>query len=103
LLAEFPDAEDADTSAFWLEYRRLMFHRVAEQVKREVRKTTWQSFWMTAIGGQKPEQVAEELGVSLGSVYTAKCRVVARIRAKIAELDVDDDCTFELNEQPKIF
>jgi RNA polymerase sigma-70 factor (ECF subfamily) len=99
LLADLPDSEETDASAFWLEYRRLMFHRVAEQVKREVRESTWRSFWMTTIGGQKPEQVAQELGVSVGSVYTAKCRVVARIRAKIAELDVDGDCSLELNEE----
>jgi RNA polymerase sigma-70 factor (ECF subfamily) len=99
LLTELPDSRDADASAFWLEYRRLMFQRVAEQVKREVRESTWEAFWMTTIGGQKPEQVAAELGVSVGSVYTAKCRVVARIRARIAELDEDDACTLELNEE----
>jgi RNA polymerase sigma factor (sigma-70 family) len=102
LLSDVADSDTPDASAFWLEYRRLMFQRVAEQVKREVRETTWRSFWMTAIGGQKPEQVAEELGISVGSVYTAKCRIVARIRAKVAELDVDDPCTFELQEDTDI-
>jgi RNA polymerase sigma-70 factor (ECF subfamily) len=99
LLAELPDSEETDASAFLLEYRRLVFHRVAEQVKREVRKTTWQAFWMTTLEAQKPEQVAQVLGVSVGSVYTAKCRVVARIRAKIADLDVDDSCTLELEKR----
>jgi RNA polymerase sigma factor (sigma-70 family) len=99
LLVDLPDSDDSEASAFWLEYRRLMFHRVAEQVKREVREHTWQSFWRTTMGGQKPEQVADQLGISVGSVYTAKCRVVARIRAKVAELDEDDVCTFQLNHR----
>ncbi|MEM7478589.1 MAG: hypothetical protein AAF483_26700, partial [Planctomycetota bacterium] len=52
-----------------------------------VRELTWLSFCKTAVEGQKAEQVSQELGIPVGSVYTAKCRIVARIRAKIAELD----------------
>ena len=68
-----------------------MFDWASEQVKSEVRDVTWKSFCMTAVDGQKAEQVAATLRVPVGSVYTAKCRVVARIRSKIQELNDEFD------------
>ena len=86
MLDAVPDDEQA-TSLFELQYRRSLFHWAADQVKSEVRESTWRSFWKTAVEGLKAEQVAEELETNVGSVYTAKCRVVARLKEKIAQLD----------------
>ncbi len=87
LLADLPETAADGEAAFWSEYRRALMHWAAEQVKPEVRETTWKSFWMTAIEGQKPEDVALTLGISVGNVYTGKCRVVARIRKLVKQLD----------------
>lgn len=91
VLANVPHSDEAEAEAFQREYRRALFSWAAEQVRPDVREGTWRSFWMTAIDGQKPEQVAKELKLSVGTVYTAKCRVVARIRAMIARVDDDAD------------
>ena len=88
----------AEATEFGLEYRRALFHWAADQVRLEVRDATWRSFWMTAVEGLKPEQVAEELEVSVGTVYTAKCRVVARLKDKIVTYDQDDVDESELTE-----
>lgn len=90
LLTELPD-QPADASDFWLEYRRTLFRYVSAIVKDEVRPATWDAFWQTAVEGRKPEEVSQELGMSVGGVYTAKCRVVARVRAKLADLDDPDE------------
>jgi RNA polymerase sigma factor (sigma-70 family) len=87
LLNNRSQSDNAEAAAFQLEYRRSLFQWAIEQVRPEVREPTWRSFWLTAIEGQPPECVARELKLSIGTVYTAKCRVVARIRAKIAEVD----------------
>lgn len=71
------------------EFRRSLFEWAAQQVQAEVRPVTWQVFELTAIRGQSADQVAAQLKISVGNVYTAKCRVVARIRARIAELGED--------------
>ncbi|MFK7765684.1 MAG: RNA polymerase sigma factor [Mariniblastus sp.] len=86
LLSEVPNPQTAETT-FEFEYQSSLFDWASKRVKSEVREVTWLSFCLTAIDGQKAEHVAEKLGVSVGSVYTAKCRVVARIRAMIATLD----------------
>ena len=90
-LQQMPDGSEDQQSEFDVEYRRSLFDWASEQVKREVRDITWKSFCMTAVNGRKAEQVAAELGIPVGSVYTAKCRVVARIRSKIQELNDEFD------------
>ena len=90
-LSQLPDGSEGQQAEFDAEYRRSLFDWASRQVKREVRDITWKSFCMTAIDGQKAEHVATTLGIPVGSVYTAKCRVVARIRSKIQELDEEFD------------
>ncbi|MFK7820217.1 MAG: RNA polymerase sigma factor [Planctomycetaceae bacterium] len=90
-LSQLPDGSEDQHGDFDEEYRKSLFDWASKQVKREVRDVTWKSFRMTAIDGQKAEQVATTLGVPIGSVYTAKCRVVARIRSKIDELSGEFD------------
>jgi RNA polymerase sigma-70 factor (ECF subfamily) len=87
MLLEVPDRESLQELSFEDEYQKSLFDWASKQVKSEVREVTWMSFCLTAIDGHKAEQVAESLGIPVGSVYTAKCRVVARIRAKIADMD----------------
>jgi len=77
------------SAAFQLEWKRSLFEWASIQVKGEVRPSTWSAFCLTAIEGRKADSVAEELGLSIGSVYTAKCRVVARIRNLIEEWEAD--------------
>lgn len=78
-----PDPSLEDATAFDLEYGRSVYAWAADSVRTEVRANTWQAFERTAVQGQSAEAAATELGMSVGSVYTAKCRVMARIRAKV--------------------
>ncbi|MCR9245884.1 MAG: sigma-70 family RNA polymerase sigma factor [bacterium] len=80
------DPRSSHETALDLEYRRALFEWAATHVRSEVRDTTWQAFQLTAVRGRTAEEAAAELGVSTGNVYTAKCRVVARMRARIATL-----------------
>jgi len=67
------------------EWQRWAFCCAAAEVERESQTETWRAFWLTAVEGVAAPSVAEQLGVSVGSVYAAKCRVLARIRARIQE------------------
>lgn len=91
MLAELPSTDEAQASAFQWEYQRAMFQHVAEQVRPEVREATWQAFWLTAVEGRSAERVASQLNLSVGTVYTAKCRVVARIRERISGLEDEEN------------
>ncbi len=89
MLHQVPDSSETPQDIFEAEYRKSLFDWASSQVKSEVRDVTWKSFCMTAIDGLSAEEVAAKLSIPVGSVYTAKCRVVARIRSKIEQLSLD--------------
>ena len=83
-LAEEP--APAQETALWdLEYERRLFEWAAEQVRGEFRDQTWQAFWQTAVHGKQAKDTAEALGMTLGAVYIAKSRVLARLRKEIQQ------------------
>jgi len=79
-LAEHAPASGEAASQFDLEYRREIFRWAASQVRAAVTEKTWQAFRLTSVEGQPNETVARELKMSVGSVYIAKSRVMARLR-----------------------
>jgi RNA polymerase sigma-70 factor (ECF subfamily) len=46
----------------------------------------WQAFWAVTVEGRTPQSVAEELGMSVNSVYLARSRILARLREELAGL-----------------
>jgi RNA polymerase sigma-70 factor (ECF subfamily) len=84
LLREQPAAGD---EALWdQEYEQRLFEWAAEQVRGGFKDQTWQAFWQTAVEGREPRETAANLGMSLGAVYIAKSRVLARLRKQIQEV-----------------
>ena len=83
LLDRVPAPDRPETALFDVEYRRRLFHWAAEQVRGEFRESTWQAFWLTAVEGQDPAAAAEAIGISVGAVYIARSRVMARLQAVI--------------------
>jgi RNA polymerase sigma-70 factor (ECF subfamily) len=89
LLEAQPKLDPSAADLFDLEYRRRLFQWAAEKVENEFTPETWRAFWRTAIDGEKSGRVAESLGMSIGAVYIARSRVMARLRKQI-ELLGDD-------------
>jgi RNA polymerase sigma-70 factor (ECF subfamily) len=82
------EAQPAPTdAALWeQEYEQRLFAWAAEQVRGGFQDSTWQAFWQTAVEGRSPRAVAQALGMSVGAVYIAKSRVLARLREQIQQL-----------------
>jgi DNA-directed RNA polymerase specialized sigma24 family protein len=59
----------------------------ADQVRDEFRDSTWQAFWLTAVEGHDPKAAAQASGISVGAVYIAKSRVMARLKAVIEQVE----------------
>ncbi len=81
-LPEHAEASDGEQ----LDWQRWAFRWGAEQIQRDVQPMTWQAFWLSAVEDLPPERVATKLGIRVGSVYTSKCRVLARIRERVMQL-----------------
>lgn len=71
------------------EYEQRLFAWAAEQVRGEFEEKTWQAFWQTAVEGRAAGEVSQALGLSVGAVYIAKSRVLARLRSQVQELQED--------------
>ncbi len=63
------------------EFDGRLFDWAAQRVRGEVQAPTWEAFWRTASRASPiPCEVAAALGLSVGAVYVAKSRVLARLR-----------------------
>ena len=51
---------------------------------------TWEAFLLTAVEGRPPAQVAARVGLSVGAIYVAKSRVIARLRQEIERMQGDE-------------
>ena len=84
-------AADEQTHTLMMQYRREIFLVAASQIREEFHRETWQAFWSSVVLGQDVQRVAETLNRSRGSVYTARSRVMKRLKDKVQELDLRQD------------
>ena len=78
-------ADSAITQMFEVEIRREAFRWAAKVVQKDVKETTWQAFWLSTIDDLPATEVTRQLGMSVGSVYIARSRVMARLRRAASE------------------
>ncbi len=86
LLEALPADDPSATALFEAEYRKRLFRWAADEVKSGFVPKTWAAFWQTAVEGRTAGDVAAELGMSVGAIYIARSRVLARLRNRIEEL-----------------
>ena len=79
---EPPDAGEDDSPSELEALRR----RALELVRGQVEERTWRAFWLTAIEGQSPNDIAPGLGVSPTAVRMAKSRVLRRLKEQFGDL-----------------
>lgn len=94
LLEEQPNVRDEESVLFEAEYRRGLLAWAAERVRGSFSKAVWQAFWQTGVEGRPVAEVAKSLGMSVGTVYQYKSRVVVRIRREIEQFDGDSRIIF---------
>jgi RNA polymerase sigma-70 factor (ECF subfamily) len=87
-IAESTERDPTDDALMW-EIRRVAFRRAAEIVRPEFVASSWQAFWRSAVTHEPIENVAQELNLSLGAVYTARSRILKRLRETVQEFDLD--------------
>jgi RNA polymerase sigma-70 factor (ECF subfamily) len=91
LLEQLPDqAPEEEDQTQVGQVQAELAQRALALMQRDFEEHTWQAFWKTAIEHKTGPQAAEELGMSVAAVYMAKSRVLRRLRAEFAELDLFD-------------
>ena len=80
-------AADGDLLADWeADYQRALAAQAMERVQGEFQAATWEAFLQTAVEGRTPAQVSARVGLSVGAIYVAKSRVIARLRQEIERM-----------------
>jgi RNA polymerase sigma-70 factor (ECF subfamily) len=90
LMQQQPDDDPASREIVDYEYRAEIFRWAAGQVRPEFQKKTWEAFWWTAVEGEPISKVAEALNLSVGSVYAARSRVMARLKRRVSEVELGE-------------
>ncbi len=80
-------AEPIVDAEFNEDTRRWTFYCAAAVIQKEVNPQHWLAFWMTAIDGKSADEVAVKLNMKAGSVYSAKCRVLAKLKKVIVSME----------------
>jgi RNA polymerase sigma-70 factor (ECF subfamily) len=60
--------------------------RVLEHVRCQFEAQTWTAFWLTAVEGRAPTDLAGELGMTPPAIRQAKSRVLRRLKQEMGEL-----------------
>jgi RNA polymerase sigma factor (sigma-70 family) len=89
LLDSLPDSPSDASDEFNDEYRNEVFRWAADRVRGEFRESTWQAFWRTCVLNESIADVADRLGMSTGSIYVARSRIIARLRVIVEQFESD--------------
>ena len=76
IVAPSDQAEEAED-------RKLLIQRGLELIRDEFSPSVWEAFWQYAVCGRSPTEVAHDLGLRLGTIYSSKSRVLNRLRLEI--------------------
>lgn len=98
-LGKLPSEQQTDAELI-VEARREIVRWAAEQIRTEFTEFTWDIFWKTAMQGVSVAEVAKVSGRSIGAIYVARHRVLARLKEKIAEVSNHWELTLESAQEP---
>ena len=66
-----------------------LWRRGMQLVQAEFEQRTWRAFWRVVVDGQRPLDVAQEMGMSVPTIHQAKSRVLRRLRQQFSDLEKD--------------
>jgi RNA polymerase sigma-70 factor (ECF subfamily) len=82
-----PAGEDKDAAADGVSEGGILARSHLERLRAEFEPRTWEMVTRVVIEGQRPADVAADLGVSVNSVYAAKAKVLARLRQALRDFE----------------
>ena len=79
--------DESQAEAFWeTEFRQNLVNQAFAIMQADFAPQTWKACWELVANEKSAPQVAAELGMTIGSVYAAKVRVMARLREELRDL-----------------
>lgn len=80
-LARIPEEQASD---FWeADYRKQVVSRAMDLMESEFQPKTWQACRRYVMGEASPDELAAEYGLSVWTIYSAKSRLLKRLREEL--------------------
>jgi RNA polymerase sigma-70 factor (ECF subfamily) len=74
------------------QYREELLEEAEVRVRKRLKESTWEVYRLTMSERLEPHEVAERLGIPVGTVYVVRSRVIKHLRQEIKSLsDVDGE------------
>ena len=86
IVSQLEDPHSALSLLWDEEHDRYVLRCLLDLMELEFEASTVQAFRRVALEGATPAEAAQELGLSVGSVYAAKSRILQRLREEAAGL-----------------
>ncbi len=86
MLANLENCVGQDDIFSETQYRQQVVAAAMELLRPEFQPQTWQAFVGHGVENRSAAEVAAELGTTVGAVYSARCRVLARMRSYLQGL-----------------
>ena len=80
LLQQLEDPDSLLSQAWNEEHQRCVFQHLMAIVRPGFKGETWKAFYDTAVSGKSAREVADDIGMTVGAVHTAKSRVLSELR-----------------------
>ena len=68
------------------DYRHYLVQRALRLMQADFAPATWKACWELVVSGRPAEAIAAELGLTVAGVYSAKYRVIQRLKQELAGL-----------------
>jgi RNA polymerase sigma-70 factor (ECF subfamily) len=76
-----------ESEQFWQrEFHEQLVARALEIMRSEFRETTWRACWEAVVSGRSAADIAAELGITEVAVWSAKSKVLRRLREELEGL-----------------
>ncbi len=73
------------------EYQRQVLQWAALRVASRVSKATFSAFWRTVVEGESVVEVAKELGMTAGSLYVSRGRIMATLKREVESRECSEE------------
>ena len=83
-LEQWADSASALSVQWERDHDRFVLDQAMRLVQEEFPAKHWQAFQACTMGGRAAGEVAQELGLTTNAIYVAKCRILQRLRQKLA-------------------
>jgi RNA polymerase sigma-70 factor, ECF subfamily len=78
--------ETSDSVFTDIEYKAAVARRALQLLKPQFSNETWEAAWQSSVTGRQAKDIADQLGMSVNSVYLAKARVLKKLREHLKGL-----------------